>query len=706
MMILFRNVSGLTIQGNFSNDDRVSNAAQYLSEKLNIPQSSIRFITKQNSLFCSDSSELSKIVEKGTATFIIFPDMSLTCLDEKLENPAIHFKKSSINDEDHINSDENQNFSPPPRIGKNSSRFTEVPPSRYHSYFLRHQNAIKNLNSDNGDKKRLKLKHDLSDSFIHLINENRFEASSSSSRKYAPYSSNHSLFKDYNRTINSTPRDLDYKIAQLHQMGFDPEDCKEALRACRYDVERASEYIVGMNKSHRGLFSRFDSGYIPYDDDGFNFIEMREHMLFERRMRERRLRRANNDSNLSDDDEDFSPRPFSPSDFFLSRHGLPPSFLRPFYRLLPMIISDLRPSRDGVDNRVLINILRILLMDSRGGRTNPIANHLITAIRQRKMMENDLFEEEEDHEQEEKKDHKKDRKRGDIKSKSSNDEISLEEEDDDDFFNMSGDDGPIDPIRLLMMYERSKAEYDGNRRRRISSEVMELVNRFEDNYDDDDIEFDLISPTFTRPNYSHQNKHKQSDLNPNKGKQVHIEIKSKKSSPPKNQTRNDTKLDLSYSFLFDSETDLQDQGQDIKEETPSERHKRHKKTKVKFESIRIEKRKSDQIQIEKSSSEPILDKEKEKIKKTDGQENDNLPPPPPPSKNKYPPPPQLSSSKKKASTKREKRSNDRLNRRDISNDDMAFLNEFAQTHSMPLEIVIDAFQQTGNNRQTLQEFFS
>ncbi|OHT05347.1 hypothetical protein TRFO_05924 [Tritrichomonas foetus] len=69
-----------------------------------------------------------------------------------------------------------------------------------------------------------------------------------------PHYSALSLYRQYAQLSTNKPSDFDNRVEMLHQMGFDLDECKEALRSCGNNVEKASNYLLTMKSEKKSFY--------------------------------------------------------------------------------------------------------------------------------------------------------------------------------------------------------------------------------------------------------------------------------------------------------------------------------------------------------------------------------------------------------------------------------------------------------------------
>lgn len=116
-------------------------------------------------------------------------------------------------------------------------------PNNYNLQKINEQNLVfinfddNNQKDDNPEKKLIVPSKQALNSFCYFSKPNK-------SRFFEKII--HSI---YTSVLKNIPDDFDDKVNEVHQLGYDIEDCKEALRSNNYDVNEAINYLISINSN-------------------------------------------------------------------------------------------------------------------------------------------------------------------------------------------------------------------------------------------------------------------------------------------------------------------------------------------------------------------------------------------------------------------------------------------------------------------------
>lgn len=116
-------------------------------------------------------------------------------------------------------------------------------PNNYYLQNINEQNLVfiniddNNQNDENSEKKLIVPSKQALNSFYYFPKPNK-------SRFVEKII--HSI---YTSVLKNIPDDFDDKVNEVHQLGYDIEDCKEALRSNNYNVNKAINYLVSINSN-------------------------------------------------------------------------------------------------------------------------------------------------------------------------------------------------------------------------------------------------------------------------------------------------------------------------------------------------------------------------------------------------------------------------------------------------------------------------
>lgn len=105
---------------------------------------------------------------------------------------------------------------------------------------------------------------------------------------------NRCTYAEYAKIVKDVPKDIDCRVKQLVQFGYDVEDCREALRDAYYNVHRAADILIQRNRNRS-------------DEDGVDNLYSTNPMLdILRFMFQNREILDSNDYSSDDDYSDFN----------------------------------------------------------------------------------------------------------------------------------------------------------------------------------------------------------------------------------------------------------------------------------------------------------------------------------------------------------------------------------------------------------------
>lgn len=89
-------------------------------------------------------------------------------------------------------------------------------------------------------------------------------------------------YSKYAKIIRNEPKDFDNRINKLLEIGYDINDCKEALRKSDYNVEKAGKYLADLNNVDNSYdFSLFNENSFSFnlysDDFSSSFDDQKTH---------------------------------------------------------------------------------------------------------------------------------------------------------------------------------------------------------------------------------------------------------------------------------------------------------------------------------------------------------------------------------------------------------------------------------------------
>lgn len=192
MNISFQSISGSSIKGSFKKTDTIKTACNFLSSLLKVPSQLIRIRNPKDSVFLSDVSKIGDLIKKKDLPFFIY--FILPSAPEILKT----------------------NF--------NNTRLSNGTDTKKENTF------------SNYDIKIISLPQPI----FEVINCVTKEPTLMARR----------IYKDYSRSFN-LPSDFYAKVESLHQMGFEIEESKEALRSSDFNVEAAVNRLINNQNIRR-----------------------------------------------------------------------------------------------------------------------------------------------------------------------------------------------------------------------------------------------------------------------------------------------------------------------------------------------------------------------------------------------------------------------------------------------------------------------
>lgn len=185
MDISFIGVSGNSIKGLFQKTDTIKTACNFLSSSLNVPSALIRIRSPNDSVFLSDVSKIGDLVS-----------------EKNIKTDSSFFI------------------------------YMVLPAAPSHATNLIGQNSLIKANSYDYNEKIIPLPQ----SIFEIVKCLKSRPSSETTR----------IYKDYSRSFE-LPSDFLEKVESLHQMGFEIEESKEALRSSGFNVEAAVNRLINQN---------------------------------------------------------------------------------------------------------------------------------------------------------------------------------------------------------------------------------------------------------------------------------------------------------------------------------------------------------------------------------------------------------------------------------------------------------------------------
>ncbi|OHT05348.1 hypothetical protein TRFO_05925 [Tritrichomonas foetus] len=230
----FRNVAGHKIEGTFKYNDTVSTACEYLAKKLNVPPKTIKIINPSTNKTFKNTDKISDHL--SDATFLLY-----RILPEIIKNKSTKNQKNSkntiLNNASSTTSESNSISIQ--RKNENSDQIEN-------SQQLNNNTENTNTDTNNGNNRD----DDETDNHTDLFRLPKSFTDMLSEIQAKPTFRESLIHADYAQSFHLPP-DFDEKVEILRQMGFENEECREALRSTNYNVEAAANFLVN-NQNRRG----------------------------------------------------------------------------------------------------------------------------------------------------------------------------------------------------------------------------------------------------------------------------------------------------------------------------------------------------------------------------------------------------------------------------------------------------------------------